>query len=263
MKIIHVIYNQWTKKQATVLLSHGIKVKEGYDRIDIEEGELYFLLKPYFTKWAVSESFGTVYSLNDIKESKLLVYVATWVNGYPQPEDIQDYLKLTYDLTDYCNVCGIGAKQNAPFRIKRQPQWGNKKLFELNWVFDEIFAHKDIYENVFKPLGIEAMPVLLYKKDTEIDDTVQLKIPMIDKANRLALENQPYNVCAKCGRKKYLHKIKGYFPGFTSDIGPLQIFKCNEIFGEQLLAHNKIFITSDLLTNLHSHKIKPNVWPVR
>ncbi len=263
MKIIHIIYNEWTKGQVKKLLSYGITVEEGYSSFEIEEGDLYFSLKPYFAKWAVDESFGTVYSLNDIKESKLLVYVATWVNGYPQPAETDEYLELTYDLTDYCNVCGIGAKQDAPFRIKKQPKWGNKKLFELEWIFDEIFVRRDVYESVFMPLGIEAIPVLLYKKDTEIDDTVQLKIPKIDIANRLALENQPYSICENCGRKKYIHKIKGYVPGFTSDIGSLQIFKCNEVFGEQLLAHNKIFITSDLLKNLHSHKIKPNVWPVR
>lgn len=263
MKIIHIIYNEWTKGQVKKLLSYGIKVEEGYDRFDIEEGDLYFSLKHLFAKWAVAESFGTIYNSKDVNESKLLVYVSTWVNGYPQPAETDEYLELTYDLTDYCNVCGIGAKQDAPFRIKKQPKWGNKKLFELEWIFDEIFVRRDVYESVFMPLGIEAIPVLLYKKDTEIDDTVQLKIPKIDIANRLALENQPYSICENCGRKKYIHKIKGYVPGFTSDIGSLQIFKCNEVFGEQLLAHNKIFITSDLLKNLHSHKIKPNVWPVR
>lgn len=207
--------------------------------------------------------YGTTYDKKDIKDSSLLVYVATWVNGYPQPEDTDKYLRATYDLEDYCGKCGIGAVQKKPFRVKKETKWGEKKLFDLNWVHDEIFVRDDIYQSVFRELGINSLPVVLHKNENVIENTVQLKIPFIDN-NALKLDDHPFTICEICGRKKYGPKVKGYFSNFKKQIPPeLQIFKCNEFFGAEFTAHNKIFITTELLKKLNSLKVKPNVWPVR
>lgn len=129
MKIIHIIHNDWNKEQKMLLSSYGIKVELGYDRFDIEEGDLYDTLIRFFKKWKVEQSFGTIYNNKDITDSSLLVYVSTWVNGYPQPEDVTDFIKAVYDTKFYCNKCGVGAKQTKPFRLKKEPNWGRKKTF--------------------------------------------------------------------------------------------------------------------------------------
>lgn len=263
MTIFYLVYNEWTAGQVKILSSFGVKVEQGYKRIDIEAGERYNKLKPYFLKWGVEETYGTTYDKKDIQESSLLVYVATWMNGYPQPEDTQKYLRITYNLDDYCGTCGIGAVQKKSFRLKKEPKWGEKKLFDLEWVDDEIFARKDIYESIFKPLGIESYPVVLHKDESVIENTVQLKIPFIAK-NPLKLDDHPFTICEICKRKKYSPKVKGYFSNFEKKIPPeLQIFKCKEFLGAEFSAHNKIFITAELLNKLNSLKVKPNVWPVR
>jgi hypothetical protein len=135
-------------------------------------------------------------------------------------------------------------------------------MFELAWVLDEIFVRKDIYDDYFKKIGIEYSPVLLYKKDTVIENTVQLKIPTVDIP--LLLDNQPFEICSTCNRKKYSPKIKGYFPSFQKEIpSSLQIFKSSEYFGSEAAADRRIFIKIEMFKHLESLKIKPNVWAVR
>ena len=182
-------------------------------------------------------------------------------NGYPQPEDKFGYREVTYDTKKYCVECGIGAIQKAPFRIKKSPKLGTKKLFELNWINDEIFVNKKTYESVFQNLGLETWPVMLYKKELIIEDTVQLKIPIIDVP--LMLQHQPFEMCKHCGEKKYNPQIKGFFASFKRSVSDLQIFKCREYFGSGGEAFNKIFITQQLLTELNALNIKPNIIPVQ
>jgi len=262
MKIIHIVHNNWTAEQVGILSSFGIRVDLGYDRFDIEEGFEYEKLNKYLDKWKVEKSIGTIYEKKDIDESDLLVYVSSWLNGYPQPEDVKDYLGLTYNTDNYCSVCGIGAFQKEPFRIKKEPKWGEKKMFELNWVFDEVFVRKDIYQSIFQKIGIDYFPVILHKKETIIENTVQLKLPSIE--NSLLLENQPHVICKKCKRKKYSPHIKGYFPSFKKPvINTSKIFKSIEYFGSSTEAHNKIFITKELYQKLKEVKIKATLWPVR
>lgn len=262
MKIIYIIHNDWKKDQVKILASFGINVEVGFNRIDVEDGPLYEKIEDYLNDWEVEKSVGTLYDKTDIKKSDLLVYVSVWPNGYPQPENVPGYINLTYNTDNYCKDCGIGAVQKEPFRIKKEPKWGEKKIFELNWVFDEVFVRKDIYESVFKVLGIECLPVLLTKKNTVIENTVQLIIPTINK-NPLKLQEQLYEKCKSCGEIKYSPQIKGFFPAFKDNVAAsLQIFKCAEFFGSGGEAHNKIFITKELLQKLNALKIKPLVWPL-
>lgn len=263
MKIIHRIYNEWTKPQVEILKSFGIDIKTGAYSFDIEEGEIYDKInKSYLKKWEVERSGGTLYNDKDIKESELLVYVSTWVNGYPQPEDVMSYKKLTYNLYNYCHACGIGSVQKEPFRLRRAPDWGRKKMFELNWIFDEVFVKKDLYESVFRGMGLDYWPVLICKKETIIEDTIQLKIPIVE--NSLLLENQPFEVCKKCGRKKYDPQIMGYFPGLKKEVPEqLKIFKTSEYFGSGGAADRRILIKKEVLNRLYELNVKSKVWAVR
>lgn len=260
MKIIYRVYGDWKKSDVAFLASKNINVKIGFDRFDIEEGPLYENLKSFIQdKTDGNISYGTIYDNKEINNASLLVYNATGADGYPQPEDDFGYIGTTYKKEWYCTVCGTGLIQQSPFRLKKAPKWGNKKMFELNWVFDEIFVRKDVYEEIFAPIGIKSYPVLLYKKETEIEDTVQLIITEVE--TPLDLENQPFEICPVCNTKKYHPQIKGFFPPFKGAVPALPIFKSKEYFGSGASAHNKIFMTQELRQKMLKHKIKSQFMP--
>src|SRR5437868_14125543 len=121
------------------------------------------------------------------------------------PDNDFEYMHITYDNSNYCEKCGIGLLQKEPFRIKEKPKWGNKKMFSLNWVFDELFVRKDFYDSLFKTIGIESEKVLLYKKDTIIEDTVQLITPKTEVS--LDLEGYSFEVCKKIGRASCRERV--------------------------------------------------------
>lgn len=150
MEIVYVFYNDWTVTQVTQLRSRGVDVESGYGRIELVENEKNKPVLEILEKWKVQKFVGTTYDNKDIAKASLLVYVGVWENGYPMPDNDSGHLKLTYDTSDYCEQCGIGKRQKAPFRIRIQPKWGTKSMFELYWILDEIFVRKEIYESVFK-----------------------------------------------------------------------------------------------------------------
>ncbi|MEI9811069.1 MAG: hypothetical protein WDO16_26050 [Bacteroidota bacterium] len=115
------------------------------------------LKKPVISKFSEEEE----------NNAKRLIFLSPWANGYPMPDGDSGYQHTTYDNTAYCNTCGMGLKQRNRSRLKKTPNWsGHKRMFSLNWVYDEFFVRKDFYESLFKPIGIKSEKVLLYKKET-------------------------------------------------------------------------------------------------
>lgn len=260
MKILYAFYNDWTAQQVKELRAYGISINTGYDRLDVLEEKDTIPLLDVLNKWGIESFVGTTYDKQDLNNASLLVYDGVWQNGYPMPDNDAGYKNITYNLDDYCEACGIGKVQKAPFRLKSEPRWGNKSMFDLNWIFDETFVRRDVYEELFKPKGLACSEVLLHKKETIIGNTVQLIIPKVKVP--LALKNQPFEICGECGRKKYSPQIKGFFPSFEKEVPDLQMFKCSEYFGSGADAHNKIFITNDLWKEMQVRKIKPAVFAV-
>ncbi len=263
MKIIHKIGINPDNYQKQKLCDIGINVSQNsFQTFEIEENSEQFMrLKPYIEMWELPDMINTEFTNRELNAALLLVYNFTWVNGYPQPEDDFGYIGTTYKKEGYCKTCGTGLIQQAPFRLKKEPNWGTKKMFELNWVFDEIFVRKEVYEEIFKKYGIEAMPVFLYKKDVVIENTVQLNIPSIKVLSDL--EKQPFEICKTCGTKKYNPQIKGFFPPFKAPVEGLQIFKGQEYFGSGASAHKKIFLTQELYKEMQKYKIKSEFIPLR
>ena len=260
MKVIYRIFSEWSKDQVDYLSIHGIKAELGAFSFDLEEGEIFFKIKPFLDKIKASISWGTLYDFDEMDSAKLVAYQGSWTNGYPQPEENFKYREITYDSKSLCRTCGIGAIQQSAFRLKKNPVWGNKKIFNLNWVFDEIFAKKDLYDAVFKKHNIEYTSVLLHRKETILADTVQLNIQTIDVP--LKLDSQPFERCKNCNRVKYNPQIKGFFPSFSKEIEFPAIFKSLEYFGSGANAYTKIFVNKELRRDLAKYKVKIQVAPV-
>jgi len=254
------IYAEWGLEQIKILKKFGLHVEQGYDSLQIDEGEVYYQLLPYLEKWKASVFYGTLYEKEELDKADILVYKGTWANGYPQPECDFGYIGSTYSKNNYCFSCGTGLWQQQPFRLIKQPKWGNKMLFDLNWIFDEIFVRKDIYKSIFKKFNIEYRDVLLYKKDTVIDDVVQLVIPISEAI--INLQSHPFEMCIECNTRKYSPMIKGLFPSLENIPRQVHMFKSQEFFGSGASAHQKIFFTQELRSEIKKNKIKSQFIPV-
>jgi hypothetical protein len=200
----------------------------------------------------------TEFTDEEINTSEILVIQAQWLNGYPQPES--SYRQVMYDYPVDAPFNGfIGVKQKSLFFLKKEPNWGSKKIFQLNWIGDEIFVRKDIYNEIFRKYGLEAKPVLLYKKNTVIEDTMQLVIP--ETTVSLRLSDFKYAMTPN-GNKQYVPYYHGFFPNFESRIN-LHIWKSKEWFGSGKQSFKRIFITQQLRQEFLKHKLNVDYIPVR
>lgn len=263
MKVVHRIGINPTDVQRNVLSKLGIEIHSvsGFTTIEIEENSSeYQFLRSYISQWGLMDAVGVIFTEEELNAAKLLAVRDTWSNGYPMPDDNGGYKKSTYDDTYYCTECGIGLVQKEPFRLKKEPNWGNRRIFALGWVYDELFVKKDLYEEVFKERGIEALPVLLYKKETVIADVVQLVIPTIDVL--LELDNYNYEICKRCGRKKYNLIANGMLPPFKQEVVGKHLFKSEEYFGSGASARKYILFSNEIRKELLKNKAKVNFVPV-
>lgn len=252
MKYIKRIVGSWTNLQVQILRQYGIDIKEGFAVKVIDEDvlnrnqELLVLLR----KWDVLDKER--YVVFDKKEIMSSVYCTLCGTaraiGYPMPSNDFGYMNLTYSLSDYCQCCGVGHTQKDDFRLAKIPK---ASFFSLGWVFDELFADKTTYENVFKPFGVACRSVRLYKNDKVIDSVVQLVIPTIEEKTKMG--DLEYTVCPKCGRVKY-HPGLVTFPSLHANpIG--HMYKTFEWFGSGAEAHKKIYISAQLRDRMMENKI--------
>lgn len=100
----------------------------------------------------------------------------------------------------------------------------------------------DLYEKIFKPLGIACRPLRKYKDGSVIESFVQLVLPVIDEP--LELSYYESLTCPECGETKYDAMTCGYYP---LQEHPLPfIYKSKEFFGSGFSANRKIFVSAYL-----------------
>src|SRR5262245_17077345 len=170
MKFVHRITLRATPEQIAELVALGVKMPTPLPMpiglplvaFDVaEDNSAWPRVRFLLHQWGVSEgSVRTEFSWEEIDAASWLDLGPAWHHGYPQPDDDFGYREVTYDLTDFCEQCGAGMEQNAPFRMKREPRWGRNGILQLNWVFDEFFVTPDVWTRVFEKRGIGQRPVL-------------------------------------------------------------------------------------------------------
>ena len=204
-----------------------------------------------FMKWNVApHSERTEFTPRELDEARWLELRA-WNNGYPQPEDLQDYARVTFDLSHWCDKCSYGKIQNAPFRIKMEPKWGRRGIMTLIWVFEEFFVLPAVWETVFKPFGIRCRPVV-NRKGVELTTVVQL---VIEEEVDLVMEKLSIQeVCPACGRRKYAHTTRGYHPPLAHEPSGA-IAKTRQAFGDGW-SIRAVVISQDLRQAMLAHNIR-------
>jgi hypothetical protein len=185
--------------------------------------------------------------------------MGAWYHGYPQPQDYKPdarskidklpYLRQTYDFSEACGKCWTGRKQTAPFRMKKSPAWGRRSILQLDWVTDEFFVKPDVYESIFRPLGIGFRPVLLHKNGAELDTVVQL---VIDAIAEVQVRGIPLErVCAGCGEKDYHRSTRGFSPSPQHTKPP--VFKSRQVFNGY---NRRVYVSNGLYRKIVDAKLK-------
>jgi hypothetical protein len=246
MRIIHHVVIDSSPQTTARLLDFGIKPNVGFlvTTFDIEETDARW---PELKTWIASTRAGDMiraeFTAEEIAMARRLELSSSWHHGYPQPNEGEfGYLAATYNLSDYCEKCGSGAVQRAPFQMKGEPKWGRKEIVSLNWVFDELFVTPRLWEKVFKPFGVECCDVLS-PGGKVLNSVVQLQSERTFDINENGL---PVQRCAKCQRTKFLPTDSGPSPSVVAG-HPGHYSRSRQSFGGGgISSHGLIYISRDL-----------------
>ena len=124
----------------------------------------------------------------------------------------------------------------------------------LTWVYDEIFVRREVWQDVFRPLGIDCVPVIHHKKKMELESVVQLKIDEISPV-QLETDGLEFEVCSVCGKIRYKYVSRGFFPEFIGDIA-YDIVKTQEFFGTGHSARREIIVSNKVYQIICDNKLK-------
>jgi hypothetical protein len=261
MKIVHRISLNATIELKREFLAAGINLRErpnlpeGFAWFDIEESDVRWpMVAELIHKHRAGDLARTEFTCEEVEKAEALGLAATWHRGYPQPDRDFAYRSVTYDLREFCEVCGVGRRQKAPFRIRGgEPSWRRGKIFQLNWVFDEFFVERGLWEAVIAPLGVDARPVLDASSKTELQTVVQLDIA--SRASAL-LSGYPKERCQKCGRDKYVPITRGAYPYIAIGSTGSHAVKTLDYFGSGHSAFQEVIISRDLGVALRRAGVK-------
>jgi hypothetical protein len=150
MEIIHRLGLRVDAGAQAELARLGIHVTPGVVGFDVSESAgTWPAVQVWIRGRRPSDIVRTKFSDDEIAEAHWLAVRADFQQGFPQPrKDDFGYREANYDLTAYCNVCGVGLRQKAPFQMKGEPNWGRRGILQLNWVYDEYFVKPGVWATV-------------------------------------------------------------------------------------------------------------------
>ena len=254
MRITHRISLSATPEDRRELAAFGIVVgAHGFVTFEVdEEHERWSELAKWIQLRRAVDFVSTKFSKQEIDAAEWLALVPEWHQGYPQPdEDVFGYREATFDLTNYCEQCGMGMTQKASFQMKSEPKWGRNGILQLNWVFDEFFVTPTIWASIFKPHGIGSRPVT-DRKGVELKTVVQLAVK---EEIGIVTDGLTGEECPSCNRVKYLPITRGPFPSLIGSPS-MTMAKTREYFGSGASASRGILISQGLARSLSQQKVR-------
>ena len=254
MQIIHRISISSTPEIRSELAAMGIVVgASGLVTFEVDEGhEAWAALPPWIARRKAVDIVSTKFSKRELADARWLTLEPSWHHGYPQPDESRfGYRKATCAVDGFCEQCGIGLKQKAPFQMKSEPKWGRNGILQLHWVFDEFFVTPEVWSTIFKPNGVGCRPVL----DTtgaELKTVVQL---VIQQEVSVVVEGLAAERCTRCGRLKSLPVARGAFPPLANEPS-VRMAKTREYFGSGASAYKGILVSQDVARGLAAEKVR-------
>jgi len=259
MKFVHRISFRATASQRRELEALGVRLPAGialpgggdpFLAFDVDENHTNWpTLSTLFLGWNVSDLLRTEFSKKEIASARWLE-IGAWHHGYPQPdEDVFGYRQVTYNLTDWCEQCGIGMKQKAPFQMKGEPKWGRHDILQLTWVYDELFVRP---EDGRLQAPWHSLPTRHEHEGRRAQDCGAARDR---RGGRHRDRGLPIERCAKCGRAKYLPVTRGPFPMLT-DKPSRAMARTKEYFGSGGQADKYVLISQELVRSLVAENVR-------
>jgi hypothetical protein len=254
VQIIHRISISSSPEIRGELATMGIVVGAGgLVSFEVDEAhEAWSALQPWIVRRRAVDIVSTKFSKKELADARWLALEPSWHHGYPQPDEGHfGYRETTYEVADFCEQCGLGLKQKAPFQMKSEPKWGRNGILQLHWVFDEFFVTPEVWSTVFNPNGVGYRPVLDVK-GTELKTVVQLVVP---EAVSVGVEGLDAERCTRCGRVKSLPVTRGAFP-FLANEPSVRMAKTREYFGSGAAAYRGVLVSQDVARALAAEKVR-------
>jgi len=260
MRVVHRIglrANSAQRRQLeelAVRLPKGITLPGGGDPLlafDVDEGHPNWeALSSLFQAWHVSDVTRTEFSNKEVDAAPWLE-ISAWHHGYPQPEEDFGYREVTYDLSDWCETCGIGMKQRAPFRMKAEPKWGRNAMLQLIWVYGELFVTPDAWRQIFKPNQV-GFRTVLNSRGAELKTVMQL---VVEPTVNIITDGLASERCRVCNRTKYQPVTRGPFPPLRQ-LPVSAMVRTAEYFGSGGQADQRLLLSRPLVQALTEHGLR-------
>lgn len=253
MKIIHHLTIYGTKKSIQEYAKLGVEIHEGVCTFTVDEAHINWQkIQTLNKKYNLTSIVDTKFTVNEKANADYLLMTPTWHLGYPEPSEDFGYRLKTFSNT-HCQECGSGLIQKNAFFLKKAPKLSSKRIFQLNWVFDEYFVDIEVFESLFRPLGIGGRSVQLLNSQQEVPGIIQLDIP--ETSISFDLTNYPHEECNICHRKKYRPISRGLFPSLKTTTD-LHLFKGAEYFGSGHRAFKAVVVSAVLYDVIRQGSLK-------
>lgn len=241
MKKLFHICETWTEDDVRFLKSLGAKTSVGFNALDVPE-DIYVPLCNRLKK-QISLFWWYDYSEPEILNASYCRISRAHYCGYPKPEN--SYMDVTFDTSEMCPRCHMGAIQNNSFRVGKVSKHGFWRF--LSWEPDKFFVSDAVYDEVFSEYGIPRIPLLTGSKKV-IEGISQLVIPRTDE---LLKPDYDLETCPVCGRQRYVATQIPHTPYFKLHEHPLPgIYQTKEIFGHGWYAVHETLISARVVRKL-------------
>lgn len=236
-----------------------VKHGEIISSLDIKESDFRWpFIEEYLNAHDMHAFAQMIFTREELSAAPWLRVRSNWHFGYPQPEDGFGYQTITYTKEHYCDKCGSGLEQVAPFRMKSKPKWGRRHFLSLNWVFDELFTDDAGRAALGSVSGLTFREVLNKKGTLPYSGIHQLVIPHILPAGLLPDDRTIRKVytCPACGTTKYITSSAEMLR-FRSGIfeGAPDVAKTAEVFGDGHLCCRDILVRQSVYRQLTEAKL--------
>lgn len=192
---------------------HGIK-HWSLEWILFETEPLYPRFAELVNKLGLWDQVGVYYTPQEIAQAEWL-YAMAGEYQYPQPENT--YLEATFDLSDYCPHCGMGARQNNPFRLRSD--FCQKSAFlGLHWEHDALFIRPEVRAGVESWVSdISFQRPIQHRTGRPIDSVDQLVIPLMSGPG-LVTDDLQTVTCVQHNEEGYVQRTEGKAFGISGDL---------------------------------------------
>ena len=254
MRIKHHVFLHVSPEIRERLAALAVHVDEGLTAFDVfEDDTAWPEIRSLITEWSAVDAPSAEFSSVELEAAAWLQLRTSWNHGYPQPDDGENgYLSVTLDGESRCETCGVGGRQVAPYRMRKEPRWGRRAAMQLHWVRDEYFVTPEMWAALLRPLGVESRPVFNADGTRELSTVVQLAV---SESAAVDVDGAPSETCAVCHAVRFDKIAARPFPALReSPAGHL--VHTREYFGSGASGHHEVIVSADVYAALTKAKVR-------